>query len=233
MSPYQEPTEYRLPANDISADVRERLHPWIVGFVGLTSEAAERRLAERWKSIERPSLRALRDTLSQFQIEAIVSYGEGGMIRAFRPTNDEVGCGDFWYLPPPLDADEISKKLLPSGLQGNQALHEFLEAFAGLAEDTTTAGHFVHDDPSWPLFTDSWDGLIEGFDDWKDSLMLYHARNGCHILIRRDGKVAWWIMQEHRVEQIADDFDAFIGQFNEHRKISWPYDPYGAPDDTR
>ena len=85
----------------------------------------------------------------------------------------------------------------------------------------------------WPLFTDSWEGTIRGFDAWKDSLMLYHARNGCHLLVRRDGKVAWWIMQERRVEVIADDFDEFVLQFNEHRKISYPFDPYGAPDHIR
>ncbi len=231
MSHYREPTEYRLPANDIPAEVRKRLHPWIAGFIGLTPEAASLRVAERWASIQRPSLRALRETLSQFKVEAIVDYGEGGRIRAFRPTDEEVGCGDFWYLPAPLSADEITERLSPSGLQGNDALHEFLVYYAGLSEDTTTAGHFMHDEPPWPLFSDSWDDSIEGFDEWKDSLMLYHARNGCHILVRRDGKVAWWIMQEGVVEHIADDFDSFIGQFNEHRKISWPYDPYGAPED--
>ena len=155
------------------------------------------------------------------------------MIRAFRPTTKEVGCGDFWYLPAPLDAEEITRKLVTCGLQTNDALREFLIYFSGLAEDTTTAGHFVYGSSPWPLFTDSWEGSIEGFDEWKDSLMLYHARNGCHVLVRRDGKVSWWVMQEHTVEPIAMNFDEFVLQFNEHRKISWPFDPYGAPDDER
>ncbi len=233
MSSYHEPTEYRLPANDIPAKLRQRLHPWIAGFIGLTPEDATRRIAHRWDSIQRPSLRSLRETLSQFRVEAIVDYGEGGRIRAFRPTEEELGCGDFWYLPPPLDSDGITTRLTPAGLQGHAALHEFMIHFSGLSEDTTTAGHFMYDDPPWPLFTDSWDGEIEGFDAWEGSLMLYHARNGCHVLMRKDGRVAWWIMQEGRVEPLAEDFDSFISQFNEHRKISWPYDPYGAPDDER
>lgn len=37
----ERPTGYRLPANDIPIDARERLHPWIAGFVGLTPEAVE------------------------------------------------------------------------------------------------------------------------------------------------------------------------------------------------
>lgn len=230
MSHYREPTEYRLPANDISAELRQRLHPWIAGFIGLTPEEATRRIAHRWDSIQRPSLRALRETLSQFRVEAIVDYGEGGRIRAFRPTKEEVGCGDFWYLPPPLDADEITERLLPSGLQDHAALNEFMIHFSGLAEDTTTAGNFMHDDPPWPLFTGSWYGEMEGLDAWQGSLMLYHACEGSHILMRQDGKVAWYIMEWGKVEPLTDDFDSFIVQFNERRKISWPYDPCGVPD---
>jgi hypothetical protein len=227
MSHFREPKEYRLPANDVPQEVRQRLHPWIAGFIGLTPEQANRRVAERWSSIERPSLRALRETLIQFSVEAIVDYEEGGMIRTFRATKEEVGCGDSWYLTAPLSRQELTRRLAASCLQANDSLREFLTYFAGLAEDTTTAGSFVYSNPPWPLFTDSWDGTIDGFDAWKDSLMLYHARNGCYVLVRTDGKVAWWMMQEHRVKLIAEDFDEFILQFNEHRKISWPFDPYG------
>ena len=225
----EEPDEYPLDG-DIPDHVRAKLDPWIAGFIGLTTAEANERLAERWSSIERPSLKALRDTLSKFEVRAIVDYEEGGLIYAYRPGSKDEGIGDFFYLPAPLNPEEIQKRLEPSKLQGNDALREFLFYFGGLAEDTATAGQFVYSDPPWPLFTDSWDGEIKGFEEWENALMLYHARNGCFILVRPDGKVAWWVMQEGIVETEAEDFDDFILKFNEHRKISWPYDPYGASD---
>ena len=230
---FQEPAEYRLPANDIPADVRKRLHPWIAGFIGLTPEQADRRVAERWSSIQRPSLQALRDTLSRFSVDSIVDHGEGGKIRAYRPTTKEAGIGDYWYLSPPLDSTEISRRLEPGGLQANEGMKEFLTHFAGLAEDTVISGHFVHSEAPWPLFDKSWGDDIEGFDEWENSLILYTARNGCDVLVRKDGRVAWWVMQEGKVEPLAKDMDEFVLLFDAHRKLSWPYDPYGPPDDAR
>jgi hypothetical protein len=66
-----------------------------------------------------------------------------------------------------------------------------------------------------------------GFEEWKGALMLYHALDGCWILVRRDGSVGWWVMQERKVTTIADDFDGFVRIFDQHRQISWPFDPYG------
>jgi hypothetical protein len=226
MSRFAKPNEYSLPANDIPEWVRLRLHPWIAGFIGMSQEQANLRVAERWSTIERPSLQALRDTLSHFSVEAIIDCKDGGMIRAFRATDEKVIIGDFWYMPAPLGSEEIVSRLVPSHTQSNDSLREFLVYFGGLAEDTAVAGNFVYRDP-WPLFIDSWDGAIEGFDEWMGSLMLFHARNGCFVLVRNDGKVAWWIFQECRVEVIADNFDEFILQFAKHREASWPFDPYG------
>lgn len=225
----EQPNEYLL-GDDIPDEVRSKLHPWVAGFIGLSPDEANERLKERWSTIERPSLKALRETLSKFDVRAIVDYKDGGMIYAHRSGSEDEGIGDFFYLPASLAPEEIQRRLAPSKLDGNETLRDFLFYFGGLAEDTTTAGQFVYSDPPWPLFTDSWDGEIEGFDEWENSLMLYYARNGCYILVRPDGKVAWWVMQERVVTVVADDFDGFILKFNEHRKISWPYDPYGAPD---
>jgi hypothetical protein len=108
------------------------------------------------------------------------------------------------------------------------ALGNFLHHFGGLAESPETSGYFMHSESPLPTFTDSWDGTIKYFDEWEGSLMLYHALNGCFILVRQDGSVGWWMMQEHRVEKEAKDFDEFILKYAKHRKTSWPYDPYGA-----
>lgn len=219
--------EYDLPADDVPPEVRERLHPWIAGFIGLKVEAANERIAERWNSVKGASLRALRDTLVKFDVDAIADFEEGGMIRAYRKTSEEPGIGDYWYLPGPLEPAEITRRLIPSGLEGNDDLRRFLIHFAGLAEDIKVTGNFVYSDDPWPLFTQAWGDDIEGINAWKGSLILFQARNGCSLLVRKGGEVAWWILQEGRIERMAKTFDQFVKAFNKHRKLSWPFDPYG------
>ncbi len=228
-----QPKTYLLPATDIPNDVRESLHPWIAGFIGLTPAEATKRLHERWENIRRPSLLALRETLSKFEVRAIVDYEVGGVIYAVRPNTDDGTIGNSFYLPAPIDPDTLESRLASVSLADNAAVREFMVHFAGLAEDTTTAGQFVYLESPWPTFTDSWGGSIEGFDEWENSLILYYARNGCRVLVHPKGMVAWWVMQEHLVDQQAENFDEFVTQFNEHRKLAWPYDPYGPPDDAR
>ena len=225
-----QPKTYWLPAADIPDDVRVSLHPWIAGFIGLTPAEATERLHDRWKNINRPSLLGLRETLSDFEVRGIVDYEVGGLIYAVRRNAVDEDVGNVFYLPAPIDLDTLESRLASVSLADNAAVREFMVCFAGLAEDTTTAGQMAYLDTPWPTFTDSWDGRIKGFEEWENSLMLYHARNGCHLLVRKDGKLAWWVMQERLVSQQADNFDEWIIQFSEHRKLAWPYDPYGPPD---
>ncbi len=223
---------FYLPASDIPSTVRSELDPWVAGFVGLDTEQAGQRLRERWSAIQRPSLIGLRDTLLEFEVEGIAKIHSGFAIKAYRDGADDPGIGDYWYLAGPMEREEIARRLIPFGLEGNEALADFLFFFGGLAEDTETAGHFVSEAYDWRAFDHT--GLpdinlqaTQGFEEWKGALMLYHARNGCHILVRRDGSVGWWVMQERKVATAAEDFDAFVRIFDEHRQISWPFDPYG------
>lgn len=225
----QKHPSYELPASDMPKDVQASLHPWIAGFIGLSPAEATARLHERWASLQRPSLLALRDTLSEFEVRAIVDDGAGGMIYAVRPKSDENIVGNSFYLPAALTESELTKHLKQVGLADNAALKEFMHYFGGLAEDSIAAGNFVYRETPWPTFSDSWEGSIQGFEDWKSSLMIYHALNGCHVLVHPNGKVAWWMMQEHRVAECANDFDEFIMYFSKHRKLAWPFDPYGPP----
>lgn len=173
-----EPTASPLPAEDIPSDVRESLHPWISGFIGLSTAEATQRLHERWASINHPSLLELRKTLSDFEVRSVVDYGEGGLIYAVRRNAKDEYVGNTFYLPGPLDNAILDTQLNRASHSDIATLREFLQYFAGLAEDTTTAGDFVYLDLPWETFTDSWNGSIEGFEDWQDSLMLYTSRNG-------------------------------------------------------
>ena len=221
------PIRYKLPAGDVPLNVRESLHPWIAEFLDLTPAQATERLHERWSTIQRPSLVALRKTLAEFEVRSIVDYQEGGMIYAVRPNADENIVGNSFYLPGPIDPKELKGRLDSVSLAENECVFEFLTYFAGLAEDTTTSGNFVYRETPWPTFTDSWEGKIKGFDEWENALMIYCARNGCHVLVRPNGNVAWWVMQERLVREEWADFDEFVLKFNAHRKISYPFDPYG------
>lgn len=227
-----DPAAYPLPAEDIPSSVRESLHPWISGFIGLSTVEATQRLQERWASINHPALLELRRTLSEFEVRSVVDYGEGGLIYAVRRNASDEYIGNTFYLPGPLDSAILDIQLDAVSHSENATLREFLQHFAGLAEDTTIAGHFVYLNLPWETFTDSWNGSIEGFDEWRDSLMLYQARNGCTLLARQDGAVGWWVMQESLVAKEADTFEEWIWKFSDHRKLAWPYDPYGPADDA-
>jgi hypothetical protein len=225
------PPTYDLPADDMPAEVRRLLHPWIEGFVGLSPQVATKRLHERWSAIARPSLLSLRRTLSEFEIRSIVVREPGGMIHAVRPGSDAGCVGNSFHLPAPLDHEELLSRATSVALAANDAFVEFMTHFGGLAEDAVFSGNFIYSEKPWPTFDDSWEGSIKGFDAWEDSLMFYFARNGCCLLVRPDGMVGWWFLQERRVALLASNIDEFVMQFNEHRKLAWPYDPYGPPDD--
>jgi hypothetical protein len=225
------PPTYDLPADDMPVEVRRLLHPWIEEFVGLSPRAATKRLHERWSAIARPSLLSLRETLSEFEVRSIVIREPGGMIHAVRPGSD-VGCvGNSFYLPAPLERGELLSRAASVSLADDNAFIDFMTHFAGMREDSYMSGDFVYSETPWDRFTDSWEGSIEGFGAWEGSLTFYVARNGCCLLVRPDGKVGWWFFQERRVATQADNIDEFVMQFSEHRKLAWPYDPYGPPDD--
>ena len=230
MIPDDRPKSYTLSGAELPAKTRQSWHPWIQKFVGLEPAEATRCLHDRWASIDRESLRALRETLSEFEVREVIDFGDGGLIRAVRTTTNDESVGNCFYLPGPLEADVLNARLSSVSLSENVALQEFMSHFAGLAEDTRVAGHFVYSESPWPVFDERLRDYVddeEVFEAWMGSLMLYHARNGCQVLVHPTGRVAWWVMQEASINEIAESFDDFLFLFNEHRKHSLPFDPYG------
>jgi len=228
-------SDYPLPASDIPPEVRSQLDPWVAGFIGLSGEQANERVRERWSEIEWPSLMALRDTLLKFEVQGISKTHSGFAIKAHRPGSDDPGIGDYWYLAGPMDRGEITRRLTPFGLEENEALRDFLFFFGGLAEDTKMSGHFVSGAEDWWVFDDSegWGvdpQATDGYYDWEGSLRLFFARDGCQILVDRDGAAGWWI-PEGTVTTETTSFDGFIRMFNKHRRSSRPFDPYPPDED--
>jgi hypothetical protein len=220
------PEEYSLTADGFPEEVRSRLSPWVAGFIGMGPKQAALRLKERWSEIERPSFRLLMETLLEFEVNSIADVEDGGKIRAVHCGGDD----DFhWYLPDSMERTQIRDRLDGYGFEENELLVDFIHHFGGLAEDTQSCGHFLHRE-KWTQFTDSWSGKIEGFKKWKNSLKLYHAANGCWLLIGADGKLGWWWMAEQYVEDAGYDLDGMIPIYCTARKLDWPFDPYGPPD---
>jgi hypothetical protein len=202
----------------------------VAGFIGLDPMEATKRLHERWAKITRPSLIGLRATLLEFEVRAVVEFRDGGLIYAERPNSDIDMIGNSFYIPAPIDANVLDTRLKSVSLSGNVAVRDFMMHFAGLAETTFLGGNVVYLDSPWPTFTDSLGFTVEGFDEWKGAPVVFAATNGCDLLVHPTGKVALWVMQEHLIGDVASTFDEFVLQFNEHRKLAWPFDPYGPPD---
>ena len=112
-------------------EVRDRLHAWILRFIGMTGKRADERVSERWNEIDQLPLLALRETLATFKVCAIVDAGTDGMINAVRPNSDEE-CGNNWFLAPPVDRAVIDSRLEELGLDGVDCLGELLYYFGGL-----------------------------------------------------------------------------------------------------
>lgn len=229
-----------LPCASLPAEIVDQLHPWIAGFVTLDSKAAQDRLAKRWKSIKTPELQVLRDQLLTFSTTGLVlNYENGGVISALRPGTTGDRIGDQWFLPPPLDPAYVNERFKTIGFEPPLGVEEFFVNFGGLSENTYESGSFRYTEDFWPIFGDDetsmrlyympWSEWIHDFKEWYGSLMLYFSLNGSKVLLQKDGTVGWWILQERRVQKIADSFPEFILLYADHWKVSWPFDPYGAP----
>jgi hypothetical protein len=123
------------------------------------------------------------------------------------------------------------------GLPVSDSFVEFNCVFAGLREsEPNLAGGFLLVD-EWKTFRDRL-GKYASYREpaqlkkWGDSVVVFHARNGNHVLMNPDGKLAWDVMQEQRVDEKWKSFDEFIEHYADYLDYNWPFDSYG-PDEGR
>lgn len=227
---------YPLTQSGIPNEVVEKMAPWIKGFVGLSGELAQGRLLKRWEEIEDPELQNLARTLSKFAVNAVVDFEEGCVIAGARTGSDGSRIGDTWYLPAALEREYWKERLRSFRLDRHSGVVEFFYYFGGLAENTFEAGSFRYCEEEWPLFGPGaekfpgydWPESVNDFPVWHGSLCFYQALNGCDLLLRPNGAVGWWIMQEQRVEVVAASFEEFVSIYAKHWDKSWPFDPYSS-----
>ena len=236
--PWKEPKVYLAKSQEVPTELKPQLSEWVKSFIDLSEFDARAMLSQRWQNIQNPELKELASVLCDFSLAGISEYEEGGSVR-FSKGDDKNSLADQFFIPSPLDVNLIDSKLISSGMSNVEGLKEFLICFGGLAEAIDCAGSFRYSE-EWPRWGgDSnvgnygfpWPTDTEGFDDWVGSLMFYYAANGCQILVRPDGAVAWHIVQEQRIHQIATTFLEFVSQYVEHWKLDGfnIYDPYSEP----
>lgn len=219
--------EYPLPADKIPADVRDNLHRWVAGFIGLSAEESRERLKKRWEEVDQASLIRLRDVLLEYEVYSVVDVEAGGMVRLIRESPED---GQL-YVAAPLKREFIEDQLTPWGLEENETLVQFLRCFGGLSESVIGAGNFTHVGPWTKFERELVPEGVAGFAQWEDALVMYHAANGNALLIRKDGKLGWYILQEQRVTLAAESFDDFVHKLAHYWKnTSFPIDAYSFPE---
>jgi len=225
-------------SQEVPATLKPQLSEWVKSFINLSESEARSLLVQRWQGLQHAELKELAAVLSEFSLAGISEYEEGGSVR-FTMCGDVGSHVNQFFLPSPLDTYLIDSRLVSAGLSNIEGLRDFLICFGGLAEAIDRAGSFRYSE-EWPIWGGEpnlgnygfpWSTDTEGFDDWVGSLMFYNAANGCQLLVRPDGAVAWNVMQEHRIDSIASTFLEFVGQYVEHWKLDGYniYDPYSKP----
>jgi len=214
-------TEYLLPCAEMPEEVQQSLHPWLRQMVGKSPDDVASILNERWANIDADSLQSLRARLLEFRPRSILVHHDEALLGIVRANK-----GDMLYVPPPLDEAKIIEFVTAFDAEDNKVFREFMRHFAGIREDLPScAGYFVSDDLL--RFTDFYDENVDGYEEWKTSMIVYHAINGDHVLMRSDGAVAWCVFPEHKVKPLSDDFDGFVKHYVEYKRIAWPFDSYG------
>ena len=220
--------EYSLPATEMSIDVRNGLHPWIRKMVGKQPGEVKELLVERWKGIQSPTLRKMRDRLLEFQPDSIVVHHGEGWLCVRLTSGVDHGIGEKWYLPAPGDSAEWERRIMSLGVS-NATFLEFVQCFGGLREDTPDmSGDFLYLEP-WETFPLPGYELkkMKNAEKWQGSLIIYNGRGGYHALLHPSGRIGWWLMPEHEVIDAEQDFESFVNYFTEFsRQYSYPFDPF-------
>ncbi|HEY4262366.1 MAG TPA: SMI1/KNR4 family protein [Schlesneria sp.] len=182
----------------------------------------------RFAEIEPPELKALADQLKSYKPVSIVVQESRCWIRLDSAHKSEI-VGASAFVPVTPDAARIRSNLIANGFEVNSLFTSFMLQFAGLAEDFSSSGGFIREDEKWETLSEDWhQEVIDNYEDWRGSLMIYHARNGDQVLLHRDGQVGWWVFAEGHVERDFESFADFLASYISHRaNVAWPLDSYG------
>ncbi len=155
----------------------------------------------------------------------LVFLASTGHYRGTRPETEDDWSWDLWLPPPidPIEAGRIAERIV---LPDPASILAFAVAFDGLRESPPRlAGSFV---PFREWRTIREDGFDEPFlAGWTAALVLFEARNSDRVLLHPDGRLAWMVFAEHRMDERWAAFEDFIRDYADHLEYRWPFDSYG------
>lgn len=224
----------RMPPGNI----RKSLDPWFLPFLSLGAEEVSSRLAREWKGLKNP-LAKLRDHLLPARNAALTGRKGEAFLEICRgipfSANGDVPENERWmsmYLRPPQPREKVLQRIKELNLPRTKSFIDFHRVFSGLRDsEPGSAGGFERVE-DWRTFRDDLgkyakDREPEDLRKWGDAVVLFHARDGSHVLMSSDGRLAWDVMQENRVDEKWRTFDEFIEHFADYLGYNWPFDSYG------
>jgi len=225
-------TEYFLPQPEMPDNVRSILSPWMKDIVEADESALKHIIEKRVSNIEHPDLLLLCDQLRSYNPTSVIIREDKKSWLRLDPENVSENIGSSVYIPPQPDVSRIQAQLDSTGFSSNSLFSTFAKNFCGLAEDFESAGNFLEDTEDWDTLSEEWQAeIIDNFDEWQDSLLIYHSRTGDQLLLHPDGHVGWWKFAEGFAAREFDSFSAFLRFYVKYRAdSSWPLDSYGPPD---
>ena len=213
--------EYQLPAH-IEDPMFSIIHPWFQHLSQLTTVDAHKCLAERWKNIQHNAARCLRDHILEYETRSIVIAGGCVWLLC---VNGNAGIN---LVGPPLNENNAIAEHIPIGMEDNCLLVELLTHFHSLREDFPPGGGYLIDNHSWEYLNDPFiEKEVKGYSKWKNSLIIFHARNGDLLLQHPSGKVGWWVADEIKIKEAYNDLETCIMDFIHFQNKPWPFDSYG------
>lgn len=215
--------EYPVPV-DVGPPTFAAIHPWLQSLASLQPGDIRASLAARWNGLRNDSLLLLRDYLLECQATSLVLTGQRGWLLCV----DQHKAMNL--VAPPMDHSVIVQRLAQWHLDDQSLLLELLVNFGGLREEFAPGGGwFIDEHNKWEGVTEAWMEAIEGYLDWRESLIIFSSRGGDKLLFSRTGRVGWWVADEMCMRGAYRDLHTCLVEFLRYRSVPWPFDPYEPP----
>jgi hypothetical protein len=220
-------TEYFLPHPIIAPE--HQLHPWLQSIAQAGADALREPVADRFSGLGCTPLLALQEQIISYTPYSIIVRETQQWLHLVS-THGETEQTHV-LLPPSPSITELRKHLDSVPFDPGPTFSSFMRYFTGLREHFSIAGNFVEEDEEWMYLTQDWQcQIIRNFDEWRGSLLIFHAANSDQLLLHPDGHLGWWLYGVGEVERRFDSFDHFVQSYVEYRRASpWPFDAYGPP----
>jgi len=219
-----------LPPRNVPADSSD-IHPWIADLLQKDASAVAAAVNERLSDSATPATACMVDRIRDF-IPCRIEFSKGvGYLLCLKRSVGGHPSGDVTdqlYLAQPLPDDVLEARIQYYDESARKLMREFLSKYAGYGEEMEGefAGQFVwaHDEVACDVAYDE----PERLGEWKETRILYWARNGDLALINPHGATAWHVMETNEVVPLFDSFSDFVQQYADFRGTSEVFDSWSS-----